>query len=573
MNDTRLADVMVPMRDGVRLATEVWIPDGAPAPALLLRLPYGKDMTPEVTMAPRRQALVDAGYVVVWQDVRGRFRSEGEGFEPFVAEAADGEDTIAWLVEQPWCDGRIGMYGPSYMGCVQWQAATTGAPGLLALAPHFASTDVFKAPWFSAGGAMSWHLVHSWSMLQSAVEGMAGFTEGGLEQVMARVALNDAYLDELPMSERPVITDTGAAAWWPKWMAHTDHDGYWRAIAAAPAAASVTTPALHVVGWFDLYADESVASYRLMRELAATEEARAGQRLVIGPWDHASQSGVYPHRDFGTSASAAACGIEDLHLRFFDQHLRGDAEALADDAPVRIFVMGADTWRDEEAWPLPDTDYREFHLAGPDDASRATGGTLSPDPSSSDAADAFLSDPGNPVPSAGGRMLVVGDPLGCGPVDQSAVEERPDVLCFTTPALESDLEVTGHVSLVLYVTSTALDTDVTGKLVDVHPDGRALYLTDGILRMRYRHSLERPEPMVPGEVHEVRIDLGVTSNVFREGHRLRLEISSSNYPRYDRNTNTGGHIATETAFQIAHNAVLHGPSAPSRLILPIIDRG
>lgn len=569
MTDDRRTDIMVPMRDGIRLATDAWIPARTPAPVLLVRLPYGKDMVPEVSMVPTRQSLVDAGYAVVWQDVRGRFRSEGEGFEPFVAESTDGEDTIAWLLEQPWCDGNVGMYGPSYMGCVQWQTAITGAPGLRALAPHFAATDVFNAPWFSEGGAMSWHLVHSWSLLQSVTESI-----GSLEDLFARVGSNDAYLDLLPMADRPVITDTGRAAWWPKWMQHTDRDDYWAALAAAPSAGAVTAAALHIVGWFDLYANDSVNSYRLMRSSAGTAHARESQRLVIGPWDHASQSGVYPEHDFGETASATASGVEDLHVRFFDRHLRGLEDALDGDAPVRIFVMGVDAWRDEESWPLPDTDYVEYHLGGDGHAATSDGdGVLSTDAPRGNAADVFRYDPADPVPTAGGRMLVMGDPLGCGPVDQAPVEQRDDVLCFTTPPLEHDLEVTGHVSLVLNVSSSALDTDFTGKLVDVHPDGRALYLTDGILRMRYRTALDRPEPLTPGEVYEVRIDLAVTSNVFRAGHRIRLEVSSSNYPRYDRNSNTGGHIATETGFVVAENTVLHGPANPSRLILPVIRRG
>ena len=563
MTYTTQLDIMVPMRDGVRLATNVWMPDGPPAPVLLVRTPYGKDLFPDPPMVPVRTALLEAGYGVVWQDVRGRFRSEGEGFEPFLSEAQDGEDTARWIAEQPWCNGKIGAYGASYLGCVQWQTASRSPAGFTAIAPHFAATDSYYAPWFSEGGAMSWHLVQTWS-------GFHPFTKDltSMESYIAAMEAAEKMVDLLPMADRPLIEQN--AAWWSHWMEHTSHDDYWKRMSVSEHPELVTTPALNVGGWFDLYVNNTANTFRLMRERAGSEDARSGQRLVIGPWDHVSQSGSYPDLDLGADASDASSGIEQFHRRFFDHYLRGDGNALDEDARVKIFVMGANVWRDEVDWPLPDTRYASYYLDGAGHAATASGdGLLTENLPRVNAYDEYEYDPADPVRSIGGRILKWGE---CGPLDQSEVEQRSDVLCFSTPPLGHPVEVTGHISLVLNVTSSVVDTDFTGKLVDVHPDGRAIYLTDGILRTRYRDALDAPTLLTPGEVYELEIDLSVTSNVFLPGHRIRLEVSSSNYPRFDRNSNTGGHITDETEFAVATNRVLHGPAHPSRLILPLINR-
>jgi putative CocE/NonD family hydrolase len=274
-------------------------------------------------------------------------------------------------------------------------------------------------------------------------------------------------------------------------------------------------------------------------------------------------------------ADAVTADVTGEHQRFFDRWLRGQADALAGSAPVRIFVMGIDQWRDEQDWPLPGTSYEAYHLHGSGRANTAEGdGELRAEPPDGEHADVYLYDPLRPVPTLGGRVMAPSTANAAGPVDQRRVEARDDVLCFSTPVLDHPVEVTGHVSLTLFVSSSAVDTDFTGKLVDVFPDGRAIFLTDGILRTRYRKSLAEPEPLTPGQVYEVTVDLSVTSNVFLPGHRIRLEISSSNFPRFDRNTNTGGAVTEDgpADVQVAVNRVFHGPAHPSRLVLPIIDR-
>jgi putative CocE/NonD family hydrolase len=334
--------------------------------------------------------------------------------------------------------------------------------------------------------------------------------------------------------------------------------------------ASVTVPVLNTAGWYDLYVAESVADYVRVRTQGGSEVAREQSRLIIGPWDHGNLTGQYPDRYFGLLAAA---DLSESHVGFFDQSLRGLAPATA--APrVRIFVMGIDQWRDEQDWPLPDTRYVEHYLNSAGSANTRDGdGTLQTDAPTAAAQDELHYDPCDPVATAGGALLPSLPGL-VGPVDQRVVDHRNDVLCYTGPVLTEPVEVTGFVELKVFVSSTAVDTDITAKLVDVFPDGKAINLCDGILRLRYRNDLSRPELMTPGEVYEVTVLMSVTSNVFLPGHRIRLDISGSNFPHYDRNSNTGGVISSEALedMVVADNTVHHGGAYPSRLILPTIER-
>jgi uncharacterized protein len=573
-------DLMVPMRDGETLATDVWIPGTGPGPALLIRIPYGKNErigAIDHPLIPNIHTLLQAGYAVVWQDCRGTYRSSGS-FTPMVNEPEDGVDTIAWIAGQPWCDGSVGMLGLSYLGIVQWAAASQTPPALKAIAPAVTSGDTYRAPWYSEGGAMSWHLVWSWATEMALVDAQRALAAGSGD-IDTVTTLAAHLVDPEPHLQSTAAEQDALSAYWPwwssQWLAHAPCDRSWQELSVDDAAPSVTVPALNIGGWFDLFAGATVRSYVAMKSQARTPEARDGQRLIIGPWDHMTLDGVYPDRQFGLGANVLAVDLTDDHVRFFDRWLRGRADALDGSAPVRIFVMGIDQWRDEPDWPLPDTRYVDYHLDSGGGANTADGdGVLSTTPATAEATDTYAYNPARPVPSIGGRVLLAAADRGTGPADQRPVESREDVLCFSTSALENPVEVTGNVSLVLHVTSSACDTDFTGKLVDVFPDGRAIYLTDGILRMRYRRSLAEPELLEPGQVYEVMLDLSVTSNVFLPGHRIRLEVSSSNFPRYDRNTNTGGSINEETLEQavVAINRVLHGPAHPSRLILPLIER-
>ena len=571
-------DVMVAMRDGVELATDAWIPAVTPAPTLLVRLPYGKDLPQLLAygLMPNIFALVEAGYAVVYQDCRGTFRSGGD-LVPMLNEAADGADTVAWVLRQPWCDGNIGSYGASYLGFVQWASVSAGAP-VKAIAPAVTTTDYYTAPWYSEGGAASWHTVQSWTTQMAMVETLRQLGRGSgdpqlLGELAGMMADPQPYLEAMPPSRQPAVEKVWP--WWGELLSHPARDAWWQNLSVLDRAEQVTVPALHIGGWFDIFVANTARSFTGLRARAGTAEAREGQRLIIGPWDHLNSTGIYPDRKFGLTADAITQDLTGQHVRFFDRWLRDRRGALDGSASVKIFVMGIDRWREEQDWPLPGTSYVPYYLHSSGRANTAAGdGELSTEAPAQTAADTFLYDPQRPVPSLGGRLMLPSTANAAGPVDQRPVETRDDVLCFTSAVLTKPLEVTGHVSLTLYASSSAPDTDFTGKLVDVFPDGRAIFLTDGIIRARYRKSLAEPEPLTPGEPYQLSLDLSVTSNVFLPGHRIRLEVSSSNFPRFDRNTNTGGVIADEPADQAttAVNHVLHGPSYPSQLILPVIRR-
>jgi hypothetical protein len=571
-------DVMVAMRDGVELATDAWIPAVTPAPTLLVRLPYGKDLPQLLAygLMPNIFALVEAGYAVVYQDCRGTFRSGGD-LVPMLNEAADGADTVAWVLRQPWCDGNIGSYGASYLGFVQWASVSAGAP-VKAIAPAVTTTDYYTAPWYSEGGAASWHTVQSWTTQMAMVETLRQLGRGSgdpqlLGELAGMMADPQPHLAAMPPSRQPAVEKVWP--WWGELLSHPARDAWWQNLSVLDRAEQVTVPALHIGGWFDIFVANTARSFTGLRARAGTAEAREGQRLIIGPWDHLNSTGIYPDRKFGLTADAITQDLTGQHVRFFDRWLRDRRGALDGSASVKIFVMGIDRWREEQDWPLPGTSYVPYYLHSSGRANTAAGdGELSTEAPAQTAADTFLYDPQRPVPSLGGRLMLPSTANAAGPVDQRPVETRDDVLCFTSAVLTKPLEVTGHVSLTLYASSSAPDTDFTGKLVDVFPDGRAIFLTDGIIRARYRKSLAEPEPLTPGEPYQLSLDLSVTSNVFLPGHRIRLEVSSSNFPRFDRNTNTGGVIADESADQatIAVNRVLHGPDYPSQLILPVVSR-
>lgn len=570
-------NVRIPMRDGETLAADVYIPDGGPVPALVVRLPYGKTNTNALGIAvnPDTHTLLEAGYAVLRQECRGTFGSGGT-FTPLANEPNDGVDTIAWVREQSWSDGIVGSYGPSYLGWTQWASASQSPEGLKAIVPAMTTPDFYQA-WHTAGGAVSWHNFLFWNTYMALSEALRALSNhGGDPQAVMELTEGIANLQQsltvMPAEQKLVAK---YVPWWSEWLQHPDRDDFWIQLSPADQLSAVTVPALHIGGWFDLWPGETARSYTRMKEEAGSVEARGGQRLIMGPWNHLDQSGLYHDRQFGLSADPVAMNLTGAYVSFFDRWLRGRVDALDGIAPVRIFVMGIDQWRDEQDWPLPDTNYVSYFLHSAGRANTAAGdGVLQTDLPSWEAVDSYVYDPARPVPSLGGRIMLPSAFNAVGPVDQAPVEARDDVLCFTTPELEEPIEVTGHVSLVLHVLSSARDTDFTGKLVDVHPDGRAIYLTDGILRARYRHSLADPELLQPEQVYELTLDLAVTSNVFLPGHQIRLEISSSNFPRYDRNTNTGGTINQESLEDavIAVNKILHGPEHPSRLILPVISR-
>jgi putative CocE/NonD family hydrolase len=380
----------------------------------------------------------------------------------------------------------------------------------------------------------------------------------------------------LPLVDMPLLREF--APYYFEWLAHPNYDDYWQDLAPSTFYEQVTVPALHIGGWYDLFLGPTLENYTGMKRRGGSALARQHQRLLIGPWSHGSWTGIFPHRSYGLAANGDVMDLVGVQLRWFDHWLKGVDNGVQQEKPVKLFVMGLDQWREEDDWPLPDTHFRSYYLHSGGHANSAAGdGMLSTEvPTTEEAEDVYLYDPRRPVPTVGGAILLSfqAPEMEQGLHDQRSVEAREDVLCYSTPILEQPVEVTGPIELALFVSSSARDTDFTGKLVDVYPDGRAEILTDGILRTRYRESFSQPKLLEPGQIYELHLDLWATSNLFRAGHRIRLEVSSSNFPRFDRNTNTGGTIETETEQDVvqAVNRVYHDATHPSHLLLPIIER-
>lgn len=565
-------NLLAPMRDGILLATDLFRnADRVVAPVLVMRLPYDK----ERSVNPDVIRMVQAGYHVVIQDTRGRFASQGD-FQANFQEINDGADCYAWVAQQPWCDGRIGTLGSSYLGQVQWLAAPQMPDAVKALIVLIAPVDHYADVAYR-GGVLNLGSMLFWcSMMALGEQGrrlavgratheamqnqLAAF--GDLAQLYATLPLTAmAHLQELA----PHFFD---------WLAHPAYDDYWREIDARNFA-QLDKPVLHIGGWYDIFLNGTLQGFMGMRNGAKSAQARRQQKLIIGPWSHGTNwTASYHEQEFGLHASGDAANLAGVQLRWMERWVKGIENGIDQEPPVRIFVMGSNQWRDEIDWPLPDTRYTPYYLHSAGHANTLHGdGALSTALPTSEPTDSFVYNPHNPVPSIGGANLT---PFASsiGPRDQRSVELRDDVLVYTTPVLTKAVEVIGPITAHFYVSSSAPDTDITCKLVDLHPDGRAMLLTDGILRLRYRHSFERPTLLQPDEIVPITIDLWSTANVFLPGHCIRIEVSSSCFPKFARNSNTGGEIATESSdqYQTAINRIYHDAVHPSHLLLPIIER-
>ncbi len=584
--------VMIPMRDGTRLATDVYLPDhsGGPWPAVLLRTPYGSG--PESTWHEAAQQFAAWRYAVVNQDVRGRYRSAGH-FEP-ESEGTDGYDTISWVSTQPWCNGKVGMYGPSYMAWTQFAAAQQRPPGLTGL--------------FALVGDHYWHQFSQWGQhygvlrqldLQSWFLGVAveaprvRANASALAQFQAAFAqLPDlqAWRDAPREGAYPILDSVlTAPSWadvWPlrEWSllrSVPDYFAAWQRNFADPGpppapapggSEHIEVPTFLVGGWFDLFLAGTIASYQALVANAPDERAARAHRLLIGPWGrslHAELSG-----EIGAGADADLDPL-DLQRRWFDHWLRQPDPDFAVEPPVRYYTMGANTWRTCCKWPPGGITYTPYYLHGPGNraAHRANArGTLSRRSPTWDLPQRYTYDPHRPVPTRGGNT--VGLPWGS--YDQRPVtgEARDDVLSFTGEPLTEPLEVTGPVQATLYAASSAPDTDFTVKLLDVRPDGRMLNVCAGIIRARYRSpGHEHPEPLRPGRAYHFDVDLLAMSYLFRPGHRLRVDISSSSFPQFDRNANTGRPLGTDRRADVrtAQQTIYHDALRPSHLLLPVVS--
>ncbi|SDZ35696.1 hypothetical protein SAMN05421504_113121 [Amycolatopsis xylanica] len=555
-------DLRISLRDGVVSRADLYRTAGRePRPTLLQRTPYGKAVYPPGSPADVDR-LTAAGYNLLVQDVRGRWDSAGV-FEPYEYELGDGYDTIEWIGKQDWATDAVGMLGSSYEGAVQWQAAVSGAPNLRAIAPHVTSSD-FHEGWTYQGGAFQLGFCLRWVLADLTLPPLG---DGKLRAAVDRAVagIEAGYRD--PSSLSGLIGRV--APYYQRWLEHPVYDDYWRGISVRERYAEITKPALSIGGWYDIFVAGTVANYAAMRRLGVS------QRLIVGPWSHCLMAGRFPEREYGPSADAATFDLTGAHLEWFDEHVRYGPPSA--EPPVRLFVMGADEWRGYADWPPPEAQPVRLYLHSNGSANtRAGDGVLAATGPEDEHADVFRYDPADPVRTGGGSTLMAGLMSGvdCGPLDQRSIECRADVLCYSTEALAEPVTVVGMVTLVLYAESSAVDTDFTAKLVDVAPDGRAEILCDGILRARYRDSLSEPRMLTPHRVHELRIEVGPTANVFRRGHRVRLEVSSSNFPRFDLNPNTGGSGTAHGAGPavVAVNRVHHSRAYPSHLVLPILPQ-
>ncbi|HEX4036016.1 MAG TPA: CocE/NonD family hydrolase [Solirubrobacteraceae bacterium] len=552
----------IAMRDGTVLRADIWRPSGTGRfPVLLQRFPYDKSgsLASVVLTGVEPARAVQRGFVVVVQDTRGRFSSEGV-FSAFVNEARDGADTIAWIRSQPFSNGKVGMYGVSYGGATQLLAAAERPDGLAAIAPHLSGAETYEG-WIYEGGAFRlgfalWWAANSFARAELARRRVHGHDVADLATALEEL-LRDPWgaFRRLPLNGLEVVNELVPS--YREWVEHPSRDAYWRASSFPEQIGGSFCPALHIGGWNDIFLSGTLRNY-----------AALGGRLIVGPWAHAVPFDVIGEADFGPDATQASLDMTALQLDWFDRHLTEPAEPDRDGQDrVRLFVMGANRWRDEPAWPLSRARDTALYLR--------SGGRLVPAPApDDDVAETFVFDPRDPVPTAGGATFLPGlyTARHAGPQDQTAIEDRPDVLTYTSDVLPHATELTGYVTVVLHAASSASDTDWTAKLVDVSPSGRPLGLLDSIVRARYRDSTEREQLLDPERPYEFTIGLGAISIVIPGGHRLRLQISSSNFPKFDRNPNHGGDIprATASDFVTARQTIFHDALHRSRLVLPVV---
>jgi putative CocE/NonD family hydrolase len=540
---------MIPMRDGVELAANITLPTGGGQyPVILVRTPYGKgDGSVDDDL--------NQGYVYVVQDCRGTGRSEGE-WEPALNETRDGLDTHQWILEQPWCNGTIGTAGGSYLGWTQWAVAPFTGDWHKAMFTVVPPIDWYWDTTYS-GGAFHLGIWMTWGA------GMVRPTEvEGAGVDWENWDWDEAYR-HLPLSTWDEMLGT-RVQFLRDWIAHPTFDDYWRQASILHRLEEVDLPNITLSGWYDIFITQALEHVETVRTTSRSELARRHQHVVVGPWAH-WPNWMAGERDFGDNARIDE---GDLQSRWFDHWLKGKDTGIDEWAPYRIFVMGRNEWRNEQEWPLARTRFTPYYLHSGGSANTLNGdGALSTIKPGKEPTDTFVYDPEDPVPTLGGCVLH-GDHYGS--IDQTKIEERDDVLVYTTDELESEVEVTGPIKLVLYAASSAPDTDFTGKLLDVYPDGRAYNLCDGIVRARWRNASPMPEFLEPGRVYRYEIDLWATSNVFLPGHRIRLEVSSSNFPRLDRNLNTDKPFGTDDEIRKATQTIYHDADHPSHIALPII---
>lgn len=538
--------VVLTAADGTPLSSEIFHPQHTDrTPTILVRIPLSKTFKNSLFVSVVGRMWAERGYTVVIQGTRGRYESGGE-FYPLRSERQDGIETLSWISKRPWFNGQIATWGGSAFGYTQWAISDQQSPGPSAMAIYFASSDFHRM--FYPGGEFSLYSALSWAGRSHGKEDLADFPRA-----------KDLYqaAEGFPLIDSDRRLDGQEIPFFREWAQHPERDPFWIDIDGAKRNAIVKAPALLMAGWYDPFLPGQLDDFNQIRRSPLQNVAEHSQ-LIIGPWTHAGEV-IFPN---GVRAQNFRRESLAVSLPWFDEALQPSQAKSSDPAPVKIFVMGRNQWRSEREWPLSRARATSLYLESGGKANSAAGdGRLDPQqPRTADPSDTFVYDPQHPVPTSGGAMI--GSAAGI--ARQNAIEARNDVLVYTGSVMQSDTEVTGPVVLVLYVSTSAASTDFTAKLVDVHPDGYAYNVSDGILR------LNDGGLAVAGGIREIRIEMWPTSMVFFKGHRMRLEVSSSNFPRFARNPNTQNNSATEMNPVSATQVVHHGSGFPSRLILPVV---
>lgn len=581
---TRIAlekNVVIPMRDGTATRANVYRPDASGSvPAILVRTPYSKDMIvgQNTTLDPVRA--VESGLAIVFQDVRGRYESDGD--LTMFEEADDGYDSVEWVAGQPWCDGNVGMTGSSYLGLVQWLAAARQPPSLRTIVPINIGTPPYMETLCFTGsggvfklGYVLWLTTLFFGPESARRRSLAGKTDAG---EVLRVLKASDDVESLarwrPLSTIPVFKENPIADWYGD-VLHDDGSKGGDADALRAHHAAIQIPVLNVGGWYDYFLSGTLNNFSGVQEHSGLASARGQQRLLIGPWDHLLNSRTVEY-DFGFTASPAAMDFTGYQLAHFARHLKGNGHAAEELPRVRIFVMGENVWRDEEGWPLARSKPQPWYLhSGVVGGIRS--GALSPEePATDELPDHYLYDPNQPAPTLGGPVGLPGltQGINVGPYDQRPLEARPDVLVFTSEILRQRLEVTGPLTVELHAATSGTDTDWIVRLCDVHPDGASRILAEGVVRARHRNGTRHPSPVRPGVVERYEIDLVATSNVFLEGHCIRVDITSSSFPYLEPNPNTGHPLGEDGPSDLrpALQTVFHDAARPSHIVLPMVPR-
>lgn len=545
-------DVKVPMRDGIRLSADLYLPDAEGTyPVILHRTPYNNN---HPGIAHEADLFAAHGYAYAAQDCRGKYESEGIWY-PYRHEAADGDDSLTWCGTQPWSNGRVGMLGGSYSGTLQFYAAATGNPYLKCILPMVAGSDLFFDNGLRRDGVLQVFFIH-WA---AAMAGRTFFAFGK--------AREEAAVWQTPLSGLAAYLGLDHLPYWEDFVRHDAYDDFWLALSIRERYGDIDVPSLSIGGWHSPWELQGVlTNFMGLAAGARSVAARRSQKLVIGPWTHQlNESSSVGELDFGPGA---LIDLEALELRWFDRWLREEMNGIDDEPPVHIFVTGANAWREEPRWPLERARPAPYYLHSGGRANSLHGdGLLSPDvPIGPEPVDQFTYNPERPVPAElDGKGVEEG--LWA---DRRPIERRDDVLVYTTEPLAADTEITGPINVTLFAGTSAPDTDFVAVLLDVHPDGLAQPIAIGIARGLYLSGYVSPRRLEPGRVYAWHIDLWAASHVFLVGHRIRVDLSSSFFPFFGRNHNTGHAIADDVDFQLAEQTVLHAPEAPSHIMLPIV---